>query len=230
MRPGSRPRYRALDLALPLLKPGHSLKFALLPEGQDPDDLLKSDGAEAVKAVIAEARPLADMLWARETGAGAHRHARRARPVRDAAFSAHRARSAMRRCGNIMREDFRRRLAEHLAPAGRATAPVRTSGARSSRRPRSLVERQAEVRGHARCRMISRSPPSEALRGQPARRRAAACATRSGASGYLSSPPSTIPSFCMIFWTILPTAEFTSRELDSLRRRNHRYGRLAGGP
>ncbi len=62
---GQKAAYRALDLALPLLKPGHSLKFAFLPEGQDPDDLLKSEGPEAVKAVIAAAEPMAAVLWAR---------------------------------------------------------------------------------------------------------------------------------------------------------------------
>ena len=56
---------RALDLALPLLKPGHSLRFALLPEGQDPDDLLKSQGADAVKAVVEAAQPLSEVLWQR---------------------------------------------------------------------------------------------------------------------------------------------------------------------
>jgi DNA primase len=62
---GQKAAYRALDLALPLLKPGHSLKFAFLPEGQDPDDLLKSEGPEAVKAVIAAAEPMAFVLWQR---------------------------------------------------------------------------------------------------------------------------------------------------------------------
>jgi DNA primase len=62
---GQKAAYRALDLALPLLKPGHSLKFAFLPEGQDPDDLLKSEGPEAVKAVIAAAEPMAAVLWNR---------------------------------------------------------------------------------------------------------------------------------------------------------------------
>jgi DNA primase len=62
---GLKAAYRALDLALPLLEPGHSLRFALLPEGQDPDDLLKSEGPEAVKTVIAAAQPMADMLWQR---------------------------------------------------------------------------------------------------------------------------------------------------------------------
>jgi DNA primase len=57
---------RAIDLALPMLKPGHSLRFALLPEGQDPDDLLKSEGATALSSVIAAAEPLIEMLWRRE--------------------------------------------------------------------------------------------------------------------------------------------------------------------
>jgi DNA primase len=62
---GVKASYRALDLALPLLKPGHSLKFAVLPEGQDPDDLLKGQGPEAVKAVIAAAVPLSEVVWQR---------------------------------------------------------------------------------------------------------------------------------------------------------------------
>jgi DNA primase len=57
---------RAIDLALPMIKPGHSLRFALLPEGQDPDDLLKSEGAAALSAVLAAAEPLIEMLWRRE--------------------------------------------------------------------------------------------------------------------------------------------------------------------
>ncbi len=62
---GLKAAHRALDLALPLLKPGRSLKFALLPEGQDPDDLLKSEGSGAVKSVVEGALPLSDMLWQR---------------------------------------------------------------------------------------------------------------------------------------------------------------------
>ncbi len=66
---GLKAAYRALDLALPLLKPGHSLKFALLPEGQDPDDLLRTEGPEAVKSVVNGALPLSDMLWQRALAA-----------------------------------------------------------------------------------------------------------------------------------------------------------------
>lgn len=67
---GQKAAYRAADLALPHLKPGKSLRFALLPAGQDPDDLLRSGGAEAVAEVIAAARPLADLVWMREIEAG----------------------------------------------------------------------------------------------------------------------------------------------------------------
>jgi len=67
---GKRAAYRAVDLALPRLLPGKSMKFALLPEGQDPDDLFRSGGREAVAEVVNATCPLSDMLWAREIEAG----------------------------------------------------------------------------------------------------------------------------------------------------------------
>jgi DNA primase len=69
-RAGRSAAYRAVDLALPLLKPGKGLKFASLPEGNDPDDLVRSGGRAAVEEVIGAARPLAQVLWMRETEAG----------------------------------------------------------------------------------------------------------------------------------------------------------------
>ncbi|WP_185983476.1 DNA primase [Aureimonas mangrovi] len=67
---GLKAAYRAAELSLPALKPGRSLRFALLPEGKDPDDLVRSGGAEAFRAVLDAARPLADLLWMRETAGG----------------------------------------------------------------------------------------------------------------------------------------------------------------
>ena len=67
---GRRAAYRALDIALPLLKPGKSLKLATLPDGQDPDDLARSGGRDAIEDVLGAARPLAHVLWARETEQG----------------------------------------------------------------------------------------------------------------------------------------------------------------
>ena len=62
---GTKAAYRALDLALPLLSPGHSLRFALLPDGQDPDDVLKTEGPAALKDVIEKSEALSDVLWKR---------------------------------------------------------------------------------------------------------------------------------------------------------------------
>ena len=67
---GRRAAYRAVDLALPQLLPGKSLKFASLPEGHDPDDLVREGGREAIGEVLGAARPLAQVLWMRETEAG----------------------------------------------------------------------------------------------------------------------------------------------------------------
>lgn len=64
-RAGASAAHRAVDRALPMLAPGKSLRFAFLPEGMDPDDLIKRDGAAAFAKIIAEAKPLAEVLWAR---------------------------------------------------------------------------------------------------------------------------------------------------------------------
>jgi len=69
-RAGQRAAFRAIDVALPHLRPGRSLRFAFLPEGQDPDDLVRNAGRDAMEAVLAQARPLVDVLWEREFEAG----------------------------------------------------------------------------------------------------------------------------------------------------------------
>ena len=68
---GLRAAYRAVERVLPMLKPGHSLRFALLPEGKDPDDLVREEGGDAMRDILARARPLSDMLWEKETSTGA---------------------------------------------------------------------------------------------------------------------------------------------------------------
>lgn len=67
---GLKAAYRSIDLALPILQPGRSVRFALLPEGQDPDDLIQAAGPEAMSEVLEAALPLADMVWNREISAG----------------------------------------------------------------------------------------------------------------------------------------------------------------
>ncbi|MEQ6204104.1 DNA primase [Sulfitobacter sp. HNIBRBA2951] len=63
---GQRAALRLIDLALPLLEAGRSLRFAMMPEGQDPDDLLKSAGAGAVQTLLDAAVPMVQLLWNRE--------------------------------------------------------------------------------------------------------------------------------------------------------------------
>ncbi|SIO57420.1 DNA primase [Rhodovulum sp. ES.010] len=58
---------RLMDLALPELEAGHALRFALMPPGQDPDDVIRGGGSGAMKALIEGARPMVQLLWERET-------------------------------------------------------------------------------------------------------------------------------------------------------------------
>ncbi len=64
---GLRAAMRVIDLALPRLEAGKGLRFALLPTGQDPDDLIRARGREAMQAVIEDAQPMVRLLWRRET-------------------------------------------------------------------------------------------------------------------------------------------------------------------
>ena len=68
---GQKAAMRAATRALPLLRPGFSLAFAALPAGQDPDDLVRAKGAEGFAAVLDEAQPLVERLWAHEVAAAA---------------------------------------------------------------------------------------------------------------------------------------------------------------
>ena len=97
--------------------PGKSLRFALLPEGQDPDDLARSGGRGAIEEVISAARPLADMLWSREIEGGSF-----ATPERRAALEARIGELANGIRDEVVRRYYRQDLAERLqrtfAPEG----------------------------------------------------------------------------------------------------------------
>ncbi len=64
---GLRAAMRLIDLALPMLDGGKSLRFVILPEGQDPDDLLRAQGPGAMQALLDKAEPMVTLLWRRET-------------------------------------------------------------------------------------------------------------------------------------------------------------------
>lgn len=125
-RAGRKAAYRAIDMALPMLGPGRSLNFALLPEGQDPDDLIRSGGRAAMEAALAGAIPLVDLIFRRETEAGPF-----TTPERRAALE--------RRLMSLSREirdetlrryyeaEFRARLERFLGPAA-GMGPRRKAG------------------------------------------------------------------------------------------------------
>jgi DNA primase len=142
---GVRAAYRAVDLALPRLKPGKSLKFALLPEGQDPDDLVRAAGREAVAEVIQAARPLATMLWSRETEGHSFDT-----PERRAALEARLNEVTQGIADELVRryyrEDFRARLVNLLSPpVSNSNQPWRRS--ERGQRQSTFQRRPADVAG-----------------------------------------------------------------------------------
>jgi len=63
---GQRAASRAIDRALPLLKPGRSFKFSIVVGGKDPDDVLREQGPAALKSQLTQTTPFVEALFARE--------------------------------------------------------------------------------------------------------------------------------------------------------------------
>jgi DNA primase len=113
---GMRAAGRAAERALPILKPGLSLRFAFLPQGEDPDSLLRMGGRQLLDTALSSALPLAAMLRRLETGEG-----RFETPEEKAALET----ALMTRVAgiqdpsvrNFYREDVKRRLAEAFPSA-----------------------------------------------------------------------------------------------------------------
>jgi DNA primase len=120
---GQKAAYRALDIALPLLEPGHSLRFAFLPDGKDPDDVLRADGAEALKQVVSAALPMVDVLWNRALSMND-----RASPERKAAFE----KDLRLQVSYIKEEGVKRHYLDELAERFRK---LRSGGQADWRRP-----------------------------------------------------------------------------------------------
>ncbi len=136
-RPGRRRRGAPPTWRCRICCPGKSLRFALLPEGQDPDDLARSGGRAAIEEVIGAARGLADVIWSREIEGGSF-----ATPERRAALEKRigelQTASVTRWCGVYYRQDLAERLQRTFAPeTGRgvyARADYRGGAGESGRR------------------------------------------------------------------------------------------------
>ena len=126
-RAGTQAAHRSIDRALPLLKPGKSLRFVFLPEGKDPDDMVREEGAPAFGEACAGARPLVDVLWERERDAQPLDT-----PERRAAFKAH-LRDLVKTIGDPdVRGAYGEELAERLTARREAAS---SSGGSGGERP-----------------------------------------------------------------------------------------------
>ncbi|MGA7262423.1 MAG: DNA primase [Stellaceae bacterium] len=124
---GQRAAVRAMRRALPLLRPGQSLRFVSLPAGEDPDSVIRQAGRGAFDQILGAARPLSTVLWESELGAS-----RLDTPERRAALE----RRLMDQIGLIadrtVQAEYRRFLRDRLFDLGRPARP----GARQLARPR----------------------------------------------------------------------------------------------
>jgi len=62
-RAGRDAAWRAMENALPLIRDGFSLKFVFVPDGEDPDSLIRSQGQQAFEAILDNAMPLSKFLF-----------------------------------------------------------------------------------------------------------------------------------------------------------------------
>ncbi|ALO35869.1 DNA primase [Colwellia sp. MT41] len=62
-RAGRDAAWRAMDNALPLIRDGFSLKFVFLPDGEDPDSLIRAQGQQAFEKILDNAMPLSKFLF-----------------------------------------------------------------------------------------------------------------------------------------------------------------------
>jgi DNA primase len=121
---GQKAAARAVERVLPILKPGLSLRFAWLPQGQDPDDLIRGasglgDGSGAMRQVLEKAQALVDVFWA-EVLAGRALDT----PERRSGFRRDLLAAVSRIADKAVQEDYRREILARLDQAlGRGAAP-----------------------------------------------------------------------------------------------------------
>jgi DNA primase len=187
-RAGQKAAWRAAELALPHLAPGKSLRFALLPEGQDPDDLARSGGRAAMEDVISASRGLVDVIWAREIeGGNFDTPERRAALEKRIGELSNAIRDEVVR--RYYRQDFAGRLSRMFAPeAARSPYGGRQGGGNYGESPRRFAPRGGQNQGRFDPRSGRPQGPGAALRGpyQPASSQLAASSIMRGQRSAMS--------------------------------------------
>lgn len=137
-RAGEAAAARAVDRMLPVLREGQSFRFAFMPQGQDPDDLVRGAGPSAFAAYLKNALPLIDMVWRREMRAGAIDT-----PERRAAFEA-RLETLLNEIDNVrVREHYRRDIKNRLFELWRPQPRPGKEGGSPRRNGRKPARREA---------------------------------------------------------------------------------------
>lgn len=161
---GLRAAQRVIDLSLPMLEAGKGLRFAILPGGMDPDDLIKAQGAPAMQGVLDGAKPMVQLLWQRETEGRVFDSPER-RAALDKTLRGHLARIADQSIRNHYADEMKRLRLElfgtgqvrpfqpgpfrpgrgRFAPPGGALASTRSSLLAQARGPVEEVLREAVI-------------------------------------------------------------------------------------
>jgi DNA primase len=204
---GQKAAYRALDIALPLLQPGHSLRFAFLPDGKDPDDLLRSDGADALKAIVDAASPMVEVLWQRALAQND-----RASPERKAAFE----KDLRLHAAQIKDEGVKRHYLDELAERFRKQRGVNTEWRTTARgRSTSPFGPRFSPTGRRLKNWEIASPASHLLKNAATKLGGGDAADRRARMIVLSFVNH--PNLLHDFWDDFTGVDLGSRELDSLR-------------
>lgn len=125
-RAGRQAASRSIDRALPLLKPGKSFKFAIVEGGKDPDEVLREQGAPALRAQLSQTTAFVDALFTRE-----HDLEPLDTPERRAGFK-NRLRNA---AGQIADKDLQQAYREALMERFDATGPKARAAPEQGARP-----------------------------------------------------------------------------------------------
>lgn len=191
---GTRAAYRAADIGLEMLAPGFSLRFAFLPQGMDPDDLVRAQGAQSLAEHLAAARPLVDVLWTRDAESAVLETPEQ-RAALEKTLEGHLARIGDEKVRHHYTLEIRRRLAALWAGDG---APGRRGKPAGAGRARGGMRVGASVR---------QSPLARTGAGAPARREAMIVVALVNHPGLVERNVEEIARL-----------EITSRELDTLKK------------
>ena len=201
-RAGIGAAHRVIDRALPLLKPGHSLRFALMPQGRDPDDVIQSGGSGAMSKILEAAQPLADMLWDRELAAAPHDTPER-RAGLESRLQGHLREIQNSQIRDYYQAEFRNRIRDLFSsPRSNQTSGGRPGGAREyGKRRHGRRGAEAGISPELRRSALVRAPDAH---GDPRERLLV---------GTILNHPAILDSHFEAFAQI----DFSNRKLDTLR-------------